>query len=159
MLPQFIHAMVNNGCLIIKWLFSTGAKIDDRLVLKITASIGLKWLLLLMLFCKWNVSQLHIQKALHDPWCLLFPCRRVSLAEYILVLRFYFLLLQMTCFTWASASTASTQRVTRIRSLERDSLLVSFSKCFCWMWTLVLALSIWTKCVRKLLPLLSESGL
>jgi hypothetical protein len=159
MLPQFIPAMVNNGCLIIKWLFSTGAKIDDWLMLKITASTGLKWLLLLMFFCQWNVSQLHVQKALHDPWCLLFSFWWVSLAEYILVLRVYSLLLQMTCFTRASASTASTQRVTRTRSLGRDRLLVSFSKCFCGTWTLVLALSIWTKCVRKLLPLLLESGL
>jgi hypothetical protein len=49
--------------------------------------------------------------------------------------------------------------VTRTRSLGRDRLLVSFSNCFCGMWTIVLALSIWTKCVRKLLLLLLESGL
>jgi hypothetical protein len=39
MLPQLIPAMVTTVCLI-KCMFSTGAKIDDRLMLKITASTG-----------------------------------------------------------------------------------------------------------------------
>jgi hypothetical protein len=40
MLPQFIPAMVIMVCLIITCLFSTGAKIVDRLMLKIIASTG-----------------------------------------------------------------------------------------------------------------------
>ena len=41
--------------------------------------------------------------ALHDPWCLLCFTRRVSLAEYILVLRVYSHLLQIMSFMMASA--------------------------------------------------------
>ena len=41
--------------------------------------------------------------ALHDSWCLLCFTRRVSLAEYILVLRVYSHLLQMISFMMASA--------------------------------------------------------
>jgi hypothetical protein len=36
------------------------------------------------------MSQLPHQKACHDPWCLLFWFYRVSLAEYLLVLRALF---------------------------------------------------------------------
>jgi hypothetical protein len=38
MLPQIIPAMVINVCLMIKSLFSTGAKIANMLILKFTAS-------------------------------------------------------------------------------------------------------------------------
>jgi hypothetical protein len=55
-----------------------------------------------------------------------FPFRRVSLAEYIPVLRVYSLMLQMTCYIRAFARIASTWRVTRTRSLGRDHLLVYF---------------------------------
>ena len=45
-------------------------------------------------------------KALHTPWCLSILVGRVSLAEYLLVLRVLFLLLQiMLCIT-ATARTA-----------------------------------------------------
>jgi hypothetical protein len=37
-----------------------------------------------------QMSQLPHQKACHDPWCLLFWFCRVSLAEYLLVLRALF---------------------------------------------------------------------
>jgi hypothetical protein len=40
MLPQFIPAMVYYCLLISKCMFSIGAKIDDRLMLKRTASTG-----------------------------------------------------------------------------------------------------------------------
>jgi hypothetical protein len=83
-----------------------------------------------MLFRKCDVSQLHLRK----PYMILgvsyFLFRRVSLAEYILVLRVYSLLLQMTCFIRASARTASTPRVMRTRSLGRDRLLVTFLNAF-----------------------------
>ena len=45
--------------------------------------------------------------ALHDPWCLLCFTRRVSLAEYILVLSVYSHLLQITSFMMASARPVS----------------------------------------------------
>jgi hypothetical protein len=59
-----------------------------------------------------------------------FPFRRVSLAEYIPVLRVYSLLLQMTCYIRASVRIASTRRVTRTRSLGRDHLLVTSLNAF-----------------------------
>ena len=53
---------------------------------------------------KCRVNQLYFYIfALHDPWCLLCFTRRVSLAEYILVLRVYSHLLQMTSFMTVSA--------------------------------------------------------
>jgi hypothetical protein len=59
-----------------------------------------------------------------------FPFRWISLAEYILVLRVYSLLLQMTCFIRASARTASTLWVMRTRSLGHDHLLVTYLNAF-----------------------------
>jgi hypothetical protein len=53
-----------------------------------------------MFFCKRNVSQFHLKKALHDPWCPLFPFRRVSLAEYILVLKVLFPLVAGCDVSW-----------------------------------------------------------
>jgi len=52
-------------------------------------------------------SQLHLYSALHTPWCLLCLVRRVSLAEYILILRVYSHLLQMMFFMMASARPVS----------------------------------------------------
>jgi len=45
--------------------------------------------------------------SLHDPWCLLDFTRRVSLPEYILILRVYSLQLQMIYFIMASARPVS----------------------------------------------------
>jgi hypothetical protein len=59
-----------------------------------------------------------------------FTFRRVSLAEYIPVLRVYSFLLQMTCFIRASARTASTLWVMRTRSLRHDHLLVTYLNAF-----------------------------
>jgi hypothetical protein len=79
-----------------------------------------------MLFRKYDVSQLHLRKPCMILGVFYFPFRRVSLAEYILVVRVYSLLLQMTCFIRASARLASTPRVMRTRSLGHDRLLVYF---------------------------------
>jgi hypothetical protein len=99
-----------------------------------------------MHFHKRTVSHLDLRKALHDPWCL-FLFWWVSLAEYILVLRVYSLLLQMTCFTRASARAASTWRVMRTRSPRCDHLLVYFPECFCGNVISKTGSCIWTKCV------------
>ena len=45
-------------------------------------------------------------KALHTPWCLSILVGRVSLAEYLLVLRVLFPLLQITLCIMATARTA-----------------------------------------------------
>jgi hypothetical protein len=76
-----------------------------------------------------------------------FLFQRVSLAKYILVLRVYSLLLQMTCYIRASARIASTWRVTRTRSLGCDHLLVYFPECFCEMLICKTGNRTWTKCV------------
>jgi len=47
-----------------------------------------------------------LYSALHDPWCLLCLVRRVSLAEYILILRVYSHLLQMISSMMVSARPA-----------------------------------------------------
>jgi len=52
-------------------------------------------------------NKLQIYSALHDPRCLLCLVRRVSLDEYILVLRVYSYLLQMMSFMMASARPVS----------------------------------------------------
>jgi hypothetical protein len=65
---------------------------------------------------------------LRKPYMILgvfyFSFRRVSLAEYIPVLRVCSLLLQMTCYITASARITSTRWVMRTRSLGHDRLLV-----------------------------------
>jgi hypothetical protein len=76
-----------------------------------------------MLFRKCDVSQLQVRKSCMILGVSYFSFQRVSLAEYIPVLRVYSLLLQMTCFIRASTRTASTPRVMRTRSLGRDRLL------------------------------------
>jgi hypothetical protein len=48
-------------------MFTTGAKIADRLMLKITVSTGQKSYYYLCFSPKYDVSQLHFKKALHDP--------------------------------------------------------------------------------------------
>ena len=52
-------------------------------------------------------SQLHLNSALHDPWCLLCLVRWASLAEYILVLMVYSHLLQMMTSMMASSRPVS----------------------------------------------------
>jgi hypothetical protein len=84
----------------------------------------LKEFKLLVLFRKYDVSQLHLRKPCMILGVSYFPFQWVSLAEYIPVLRVYSLLLQMTCFIRASARTVSTPRVMRTRSLGCDRLLV-----------------------------------
>jgi len=59
--------------------------------------------------------------ALHDPWCLLCFTSRVSLAEYILVLRVYSHLLQMTSFMTVSARPVSIPLGTRTNRRARFS--------------------------------------
>jgi hypothetical protein len=86
-----------------------------------------------MLFRKCDVGPLHLRKPCMILGVSYFPFRRVSLAEYIPVLRVYSLLLQMTCFIKASARIASTPLVMRTRSLGRDRLLDYFPECFCGM--------------------------
>jgi hypothetical protein len=77
-----------------------------------------------------------LMKALHNLSChLIFGFWRVSLAEYIPVLRVYFPLLQMICFTKASARAVSTQRVTKTRSLGRDHPLCTFLNAFAEYWS------------------------
>jgi hypothetical protein len=100
-----------------------------------------------MLFRKCDVSQLHLRKPCMILGVSYFLFRRVSLAEYIPILRVYSLLLQMTCFIRASARTTSTPRVMRTRSLGYDRLLVYFPKCFCGMLICKTGSSIWTICM------------
>ena len=62
----------------------------------------------------------------------IFYLRWVSLAKYILVLRVYSPLLQMTCSITATASIVSTLRGMKTRSWAWSSILSSY--CFCWIW-------------------------
>jgi hypothetical protein len=72
-------------------------------------------------------------KALHTLWChIISSLRRVSLAEYILVLKVYSLLLQMTSSIMAAASTVFSLRGMRTRPVGVVSASFS-SKCFCRM--------------------------
>ena len=57
----------------------------------------------------------------------------VSLAEYILVLRVYSPLLQMTCSITATASIVSTPRGMKTRSWGMIFYVI-LSCCFCWIW-------------------------
>ena len=63
----------------------------------------------LMLFMQ-IMSTSSTYKALHTPWCHSILVGRVSLAEYLLVLRVLFPLLQMVQFIMAIARTASVRR-------------------------------------------------
>ena len=108
----------------------------------------MSWSLLLMLFRKKKMSARSTK--LSYAWSLvliIFGFRRVSLAEYILVLRVYSLLLQMAFFIRAYVSTVSTQQVTKTRS--RAWSLFILSECFCGMWSaswyLYLNSCVWVK--------------
>jgi hypothetical protein len=80
------------------------------------------------------MSQLaHSISALHTPWCHWF-LRRVSLAEYLLVLRALFpLLLQMAKCTTVIALTICTRRWATTRT-KGNGHFVSLTWCFCWRW-------------------------
>ena len=73
-------------------------------------------------------------KALHTPWChFISGLWWVSLAEYILVLRVYSPLLQMTCSIMTTASIVSTLRGMKTRSWGMIIYAI-LSCCFCWIW-------------------------
>jgi hypothetical protein len=86
-----------------------------------------------------------------------FGLRRVSLAEYLLVLKALFpLLLQMVKCTTATALTACIQRwaTTRTKGIGHS---VSPLWCLCWRWLLTGTL-FWTKCVcMSVLKLLASA--
>ena len=63
----------------------------------------------------------------------IFGLRRVSLAEYNLVLRVYSHLLQMTCSITATTSIVSTLRGMKTRSWGMI-IYVILSYCYCWIW-------------------------
>jgi hypothetical protein len=73
------------------------------------------------------MSQLvHKKKALHTPWChFILSLKRVSLAEYFLVLRILFPLLKMVRCATVIASTAYTLRwvTTRTRGMVAPYVL------------------------------------
>jgi hypothetical protein len=78
-----------------------------------------------------QASLTHIS-ALHTPWChIISGLCQVSLAEYILVLRVYFLLLQMTSSIMVAASTYFSLRGMMTRPLGMVTVSVSHLECFC----------------------------
>jgi hypothetical protein len=86
-------------------------------------------------------------KALHTPWChFIFGLWRVSPAEYILVLRVYSLLLQMTSSITDAASTIFSLRGMMTRLLGMVSVSVTHLEYFCGIW-------LWTGYVSELLVL------
>jgi hypothetical protein len=96
-------------------------------------------------FRKW-VKLAHWKKALHTPWChIISGLWRVSLAEYLLVLRVYSHLLQVVmyhgyCTNWL------TPAVVAECDHGHDPSELSCLSCFCWKLTLVLA-CIWIKAI------------
>ena len=93
----------------------------------------------LMLF-KQIMSISSTDKALHTPWCLSIFVGRVSLAEYLLVLRVLFPLLQiMLCIT-TSARTALLLQWMRNRTMGMVILYFISPLCFWLEMTMKLAL-------------------
>ena len=97
-------------------------------------------------------------KALHNPWSHFFGLWWVSLAEYLLILRVLFPLLQMVQFIMAIARIASVPPWTRSKpwtDISYQSLSFAFVEV--WLW----AGTIFKQCCRcwfqtfNLLPLLS----
>jgi hypothetical protein len=81
-----------------------------------------------------QASLIHIS-ALHTPWChIISGLRRVSLAKYILVLRVYSLLLQMTLSIMDAASTVFSLLGMMTRPSGIVSVSVSHLECFCGIW-------------------------
>ena len=131
-LPQWIPDMVINVCTLIKWLLSIGANIDDRLMAKKSLLVRLRVDTYAFLQ-KESVSQIHYIKLCIILGVIYFGFRRVSLAEYIPVLRVNSLLLQMTFYIRDSVSIVSTRRVTKTRSWAWS--LFPLSECFCGLWS------------------------
>ena len=78
-------------------------------------------------------------KALHTPWCLSILVGQVSLAEYLLVLRVLFPLLQiMLCIT-ATARTALLLQWMRNRTMGLVTLYIISPLCFWLEMTMTLA--------------------
>ena len=74
--------------------------------------------------------------ALHDPWShLISGLWRVSLVEYLLVLRVYFPLLQMALCIMVIARVASIPLW--MRSKPRAGFFITPSICFCGLWSYV----------------------
>jgi hypothetical protein len=70
--------------------------------------------------------------AVHTPWCLVITgLRWVSLAESILILRVYSLLLQMTSSIMVATSTVFSLRGMMTRPLGTVSVSVPHLECFC----------------------------
>ena len=116
-LPQWIPDMVINVCTLIKWLLSIGTNIDDRLMTKKSLLVRIRVDHITYAFLqKESVSQIHYIKLCIILGVNYFGFRRVSLAEYIPVLRVYSLLLQMTFSIRDSVSIVSTRRVMKTRS-------------------------------------------
>ena len=78
-----------------------------------------------------------LYSALHNPWCLLCVVRWVSLAEYILILRVYSRLLQMTSFM-----TVSTRPVFTLRGIGLNRW-AWFSNDFVPMMLSVVVMRLW----------------
>jgi hypothetical protein len=93
----------------------------------------------------------HWKKALHNPWCHYFWFWRVSLAEYLLVLRALFsLLLQMARCTMVIASTVCIRRwvITRTKGKGHSVHLILR---FCGLWLLASTVTELSVCGLKLL--------
>ena len=144
-LPQWIPDMVINVCTLIKWLLSIGANIDDRLMAKKSLLVRIRVDHITYAFLqKESVSQIHYIKLCIILGVIYFGFWRVSLAEYILILRVYSLLLQMTSYIRDSVSIVSTRRLTKTRSWAWS--LFSYQNAFavCDQQT---SMCIWTWCV------------
>ena len=131
-LPQWIPDMVINVCTLIKWLLSTGANIDDMLKAKKSLLVRIRVDHTTYAFLqKESVSQLHYIKLCIILGVIYFGFWRVSLAEYIPVLRVYSLLLQMTFYIRDSISIVSTRWVMKTRSWAWSpfSYLNAFAGC------------------------------
>ena len=79
-------------------------------------------------------------KALHTPWCLSILARRVSLAEYLLILRVLFPLLQVMLCTTTTARTALLLQWMRNRTMGMFILYIISPLCFWLEMTMKLAL-------------------
>jgi hypothetical protein len=87
-----------------------------------------------MFFCKTSQASPSYKSLLYSLVSFIFSLRRVSLAEYLLVLRALFpLLLQMVKCTTATALTACIQRWVITRTKDNGHS-VSLLWCFCERW-------------------------
>ena len=79
-------------------------------------------------------------KALHTPWCLSILVGWVSLAEYLLILRVLFLLLQIMLCTMTTARTALLLQWMRNRTMGMVILYIISPLCFWLEMTMKLAM-------------------